>query len=255
MPTFTAIALDRLLEPGPSKTVMKSNSDLNSVVPHSKLERRNSASTEKTENKPLWPQISPALYATPEATPIPDSPSSFPPSPYIINHKRRGPRLIKSFSQYDVPSGQKIATGDGINGDAKDAPPAVVDSANMVASTVADSFLEADVNTSGNKKLDSINTENGVVTENGAVTENGLLKQNHVAVNSERDGDDVSDDDGDGDDFFDPQESMSFTSNTEGEDATGPECTLKHATPQGDFYDAWEGASLFFFLCYIIALI
>ncbi|KAG6394591.1 hypothetical protein SASPL_145180 [Salvia splendens] len=49
-----------------------------------------------------WTRISPALYATPESTPLRDSPSSFPPAPYIIYHKRRGPRLMKSFSEYDV---------------------------------------------------------------------------------------------------------------------------------------------------------
>ncbi|XP_034683660.1 uncharacterized protein LOC117912952 [Vitis riparia] len=230
MPTFTAIALDRLLEPGASKTVMKSASDLK-PVPDSKLERRNSTSTVTTENKPLWSQISPALYATPEATPLPDSPSSFPPSPYIINHKRRGPRLIKSFSQYDVPSGQKIADGEGVNGNAKDIEPVVVESANNgpVTFTVADPIVEEPVNGFHNEKPESSNSKNVFATENGP----------SVAVNSERDGDG----DGDGDDFFDPQESMSFTSNTEGEDFNGAEHSLKLTTPMGEFYDAWEELS------------
>jgi len=53
---------------------------------------------------PVRTQTSPAsLYATPESTTLPDSPSSFPGtwSPYIINHKRRGASLAKTFSQGD----------------------------------------------------------------------------------------------------------------------------------------------------------
>lgn len=56
---------------------------------------------------PVRTQTSPAsLYATPESTTLPDSPSSFPGtwSPYIINHKRRGASLAKTFSQGDVGS-------------------------------------------------------------------------------------------------------------------------------------------------------
>nr|GFC36951.1 hypothetical protein CTI12_AA533660 [Tanacetum cinerariifolium] len=58
-------------------------------------------------DKPLdrmhhWTQISPALYTTPEPTPLPDTPTSFAPSPFIVNHKRRGPRLSKAFSEDDA---------------------------------------------------------------------------------------------------------------------------------------------------------
>ncbi|KAF7135346.1 hypothetical protein RHSIM_Rhsim08G0119500 [Rhododendron simsii] len=70
---------------------------------NSKLERRNSTSTTTTlDKKHHWARIKPALYATPKSTPLPDSPSSFPPSPYIVDHKWRGPRLLKSYSQDDV---------------------------------------------------------------------------------------------------------------------------------------------------------
>ena len=125
MPTFTAIALDRLLEPGASKSVEMSGPSLKPPLPNpkpipnpnSKLVRRNSTSV--TERKVNRPQISPALYATPKATPLPDSPSSFPPSPYIINHKRRGPRLLKSFSENNVSSRKKTLEEDEVNGNAK----------------------------------------------------------------------------------------------------------------------------------------
>ncbi|KVH92364.1 hypothetical protein Ccrd_005593 [Cynara cardunculus var. scolymus] len=116
MPTFTTVALDSLIEPKASKPVAGGK-----VIPEPKLERRNSNSaitrqgsgthgganrkpdsrnsTKTIERKHHWTQISPALYATPEPTPLPDSPLSFPPSPYIVDHKRRGPRLSKTFSE------------------------------------------------------------------------------------------------------------------------------------------------------------
>lgn len=129
MPTFTAIALDRFLEPGASKSVDKTGPNLKPPIPNPKpvaipnpgsnLERRNRNSTSVTERKVNRPQISPALYATPEATPLPDSPSSFPPSPYIINHKRRGPRLLKSSSEDNVSSREKPLEKDEVNANAK----------------------------------------------------------------------------------------------------------------------------------------
>jgi hypothetical protein len=53
--------------------------------------------------------------------------------------------------------------------------------------------------------------------------------------------------DGDVDDFFDPQDSMSYTSNTDVEDTTAAECSMKltAAIPVGEFYDAWEGTWVF----------
>ena len=123
MPTFTVIALDRLLEPGASSKSADMSSLPNSnskpfsssmPVPDSKLERRNSTSV--VEKRPHRPQIRPALYATPEATPLPDSPTSFPPSPYIINHKRRGPRLMKSYSEQDVSLHQRLEVERGSMG-------------------------------------------------------------------------------------------------------------------------------------------
>ena len=55
-----------------------------------------------TETKHHWNQISPALYATREPTPFPDSQLSFPSSPYVVDHKRRGPRLSKTYSVVDL---------------------------------------------------------------------------------------------------------------------------------------------------------
>ncbi|XVF62066.1 hypothetical protein PTKIN_Ptkin08bG0187100 [Pterospermum kingtungense] len=271
MPTFTAIALDRLLEPGASKSVDKSGPNLKPPIPNpilkpvaipnpnSKLERRNSTSV--TERKVNRPQISPALYATPEATPLPDSPSSFPPSPYIINHKRRGPRLLKSSSEDNVSSPKKPLEEDGVNGNAKLAEtksddlskvgsvtfsipqpnevlhengvhdgPIEVEQANGVH---AGSIQDEHMNGVHDFKFGRSNEE--VVCSqmsNGLARDGAVLKL--VSLNLDRCSE--------SEDFFDPNESMSVTSNTEGEDDTGPE-TAKFVTPRMEFFDAWDELS------------
>ncbi|KAG6524247.1 uncharacterized protein LOC122045856 [Zingiber officinale] len=88
MPTFTTVALERLLEPRSRDPATKP-----SPVPVERAER----GTTVRKGVPR-PNISPALYATPVTTPLPDSPSSFTlESPYLINHKRRGPRLVNGL--------------------------------------------------------------------------------------------------------------------------------------------------------------
>ncbi|XP_015890025.2 uncharacterized protein LOC107424689 [Ziziphus jujuba] len=267
MPTFTALALDTLLEPGGSKSVDKSVPYSKSVsnakpVPNSKLERRNSASV--AEKRVRRPPITPALYATPEATPLPDSPTSFPPSPYIINHKRRGPRLQKSFSEANVMSKQKDQNED-IKGYAKDTETKVSNSMenNSVIFTVAEPFEENGVNgvsdcSSSNGKLGNgkvvlessngkVGSSNGLPGYNkvklgGSIKWNGLAVEaestNQVALFSERDKRDSE-----REDFFDPQESMSIASNTDGEDNVDAERSLPLTTPQAEFFDAWDELS------------
>uniref|UniRef100_A0A6P4AVA1 uncharacterized protein LOC107424689 n=1 Tax=Ziziphus jujuba TaxID=326968 RepID=A0A6P4AVA1_ZIZJJ len=267
MPTFTALALDTLLEPGGSKSVDKSVPYSKSVsnakpVPNSKLERRNSASV--AEKRVRRPPITPALYATPEATPLPDSPTSFPPSPYIINHKRRGPRLQKSFSEANVMSKQKDQNED-IKGYAKDTETKVSNSMenNSVIFTVAEPFEENGVNgvsdcSSSNGKLGNgkvvlessngkVGSSNGLPGYNkvklgGSIKWNGLAVEaestNQVALFSERDKRDSE-----REDFFDPQESMNIASNTDGEDNVDAERSLPLTTPQAEFFDAWDELS------------
>lgn len=285
MPSFTAIALDRLLEPGASKSVDKTIPSSNPIpkpkalpkvkpVPNSNLERRNSTST--VERKASRPQISPALYATPEATPLPDSPSSFPPSPYIINHKRRGPRLLKSFSEDDVASRREALDKDKVNGNGKFAGTEVVDSTKNHSLAISapgsiegehvngvhDSPIEKehangvhdgpiqgehmngfhdDETGISNGKLGSCDLKNALALGRDAVKV--------VALNLERDGE--------YEDFFDPQESMSCTSNTDGEDNTGAESSAKPAasTPMGEFFDAWEGKGpLLLYYCVFLCI-
>lgn len=281
MPTFTAIALDRLIEPGASKTMAAgkyvpdakpesrntTRSNLERVislptsmserginVPRPRMERRNSVSTTQVDKKHHRARISPALYATPESTPlpvVPDSPSSFPRSPYIINHKRRGPRLLKSFSEDDVATCQraldvdKAAENEKIEEkareNAKNEEKEVVDSDKDVELTfnVPRPVEDDHVNGVSDVELASSEWSNGLAAKNGSmksVTFNGLR-------------------DAELDDFFDPQDTMSVKSNSEGETSGGVERSLNLTTPVAEFYDAWEGtwSSVFFcfFFCYI----
>ncbi|KAE8709515.1 hypothetical protein F3Y22_tig00110330pilonHSYRG00091 [Hibiscus syriacus] len=182
MATFTAIAFDRLLEPGASRPVENSSSTLKPPIhpkptTNCKMERCSWTSVKRKANRP---QISPSPYATPEATPLPDSPSSFCPSPYIINHKRRGPSLSKSFSEANVSSLEKILEEDEING-----------KANLLMNEVyTNGFLDGEVRSS------QIN--NGLLMD--AVQKVGPLNLDICS---------------DSEDFFDLNESMSVTSNTE----------------------------------------
>ncbi|EOX91033.1 Uncharacterized protein TCM_000342 [Theobroma cacao] len=276
MPTFSAIALDRFLEPGTSKSVDKSGPNLKPPIPtpkpitNSKLERRNSTSV--TERKVNRPQISPALYATPEATPLPDSPSSFPPSPYIINHKRRGPRLLKSFSEDNVSSRKKALEENEVNGIAKLAETKSVDSLkDAVTFSIPEPNEEEHGNdglngsmkmeqangvTNGPIKLEQANGLHGGSIQdehmNGAHAgefgssnrevgssqmSNGLARDSAVLVPLDLDRC------GDSEDFFDPNESMSVTSNTEGDDDTGAESAARLATPRVEFFDAYDELS------------
>jgi len=292
MPHFTALALDRLLEPGASKSVdmpvPSSNNkypvpkpkpkpkppppELKPPLPNSNLERRNSTSV--IERKGNRPQISPGLYATPESTPLPDSPTSFPPSPYIINHKRRGPRLSKSFSEDDLASRKKKLEKVEVNGNVNNGENKVVDSSNghsvtfFIPSSVEGELVN-DVNGCPGKE-DVVNGVRDCPIEVGRVNgshggergsssvqlgtgdtrkdlslENDMLKP--IEQNVERNGD--------SDDFFDPQDSMSYTSNTDVEDTTAVESSMKltAALPVGEFYDAWEGTWVFI-SCIILCL-
>ncbi|KAF3440996.1 hypothetical protein FNV43_RR19282 [Rhamnella rubrinervis] len=257
MPTFTALALDTLLEPGGSKSADKSVPNSKPVsnskpVPNSKLERRNSVSV--AEKRVYRPPITPALYATPEATPLPDSPTSFPPSPYIVNHKRRGPRLLKSFSEANVSLCHKDRDKE-VNGYAKNTETKDVNQMenNPVIFTVAEPVEEKEVNgvcdsgssngKPGNGKV-VLGSSNGPLGNiklklGGNNMSNGLALEddsmNQVASISEKDSE--------REDFFDPQESMSYTSNTDGEDNVETERSVQLTTPMGEFFDAWEELS------------
>ncbi|KAF8405256.1 hypothetical protein HHK36_010157 [Tetracentron sinense] len=215
MPTFTAIAIDRFLEPGASKSIAKT------PPPNSKLDRNTS-----TEKKTHRAQISPSLYATPEATPLPDSPSSFPPSPYIVDHKRRGPRLLKRISQDDVSLHQQGTVEEKDDENCRNADKEVVNSTEGVSVT-ATVCEEVGENGFHDGELESSNLDDGLGETN--------TSSQMVAANLEVDCS--------CEDFFDPRESMSVTSNTDVEDNNGAERSLRMTTPMVEFFDAWEELS------------
>lgn len=261
MPTFTAIALDTLLEPGASKSADKSVPrpvPRPRPSPNSKLERRNATSV--TERKTNRPQITPALYATPEATPLPDSPTSFPPSPYIINHKRRGPRLLKSSSESNVLARQKGQDEQKVNGEGNDVEPKVTNSTetDSITSTTAAATKEQQMSGShdcgsGNGKLGNGRAEtesrngklgngnnelgNGKVDLGSSSFSNGAVRVHHssklVPLTPEKASE--------WEDFYDPRESMSITSNTDVEDNAEGERSAQLSTSMGEFFDAWDG--------------
>lgn len=290
MPTFTAIAFDRLIEPRESKSVDMPVATLKHVKsrpgppphPNSKLERRNSTPVERRINRP---QIKPALYATPETTTLPasDSPSSFPPSPYIVNHKRRGPRLVKSFSVDDVASHQKAMDELGVNGSAAKSPETKDDSS--LGGSVT--FTIPNTNDDECEDEDCKGPENGKGPDNDDRTGPPVNERKNAVrfvemehVNGSLDGDlggsnrssgssDISSStavkkegvrfatsksESETEDFYDPNESMSYTSYTDGEDTIGAESYAKNAaTPMGEFFDAWDGRGVYFF--FFISLI
>ncbi|KAF2590844.1 hypothetical protein F2Q70_00040680 [Brassica cretica] len=208
MPTFSAIALDRMLEPGAASTSLDTL-PTTKPPPISKLENGKGTFTR--------PQMSPALYATPDAIPLPNSPSSssFPPSPYIINHKSRGPRLLKSSSQQKpLEEDEGVTSG----ADVKVSPRSEAteeDYANGVHALQVGTFS---FDGNGNSELD-----------NDLEWENNLPEPVTAKADKESESED----------FYDPGESASFTSNTD----AGEEGSHRLATPVGEFYDAWDELS------------
>ncbi|KAK1410427.1 hypothetical protein QVD17_36964 [Tagetes erecta] len=211
---FTTLALDRLIEPkdpkpmAPGKSVSESRLGIHTNGADKPPVAKNGMKT--IDKRHHWTQISPALYATPEPTPLPDSPSSFAPSPYIVNHKRRGPRLSKSFSEDDAALRQALADekiGDRVRS------------------------LEAE-------DIESCRVVNGTdyVLESGGDVSKLVVSGdlgNDITSNDEVGGQDNSDD------FFDPQDSLSVSSSTD----SGLVRSINLNSSVSEFYDAWEELS------------
>ncbi|OVA18759.1 hypothetical protein BVC80_1831g328 [Macleaya cordata] len=219
MPTFSAITLDRFLEPGATKPVSGKQGNSN-------LEKKRDVlkSGEKFQGR----QISPALYTTPETTPLPDSPFSFPPSPYIINHKRRGPNLQKSFSQSDVLE-RAVEEDVRVDENGRSSHEKVSHSLEDVSfmAKLPNICEEVDENgfNGGKVEISSLNDGLGETNDLSMSIGNDLERENVC------------------DDFFDPQESLSVTSTTEGEDNVWGERSFKLNTPISEFFDACEELS------------
>uniref|UniRef100_A0A7N0UE72 Uncharacterized protein n=1 Tax=Kalanchoe fedtschenkoi TaxID=63787 RepID=A0A7N0UE72_KALFE len=229
MPTFTAIALDRLLEPGATRSKFYADpahlKNTKEVTVRSEKQNgsMNGTVTKKVvQKKHHWTQISPALYTTPEATPVPDTPSSFPPSPYLINHKRRGASLSRRSSKETLGEESQIQS----------ARVADVDTESDLSKVEKDVLvpdalpvLKENASDFSNEKYENVANE--------AVGENN--SQSIMMLSPARDGDSTN--------FFEPRDSLSYCSYSDGEDSPGLDSSLKFASSAGEFYDAPEELS------------
>ncbi|WOL03858.1 hypothetical protein Cni_G12578 [Canna indica] len=184
------------------------------------------------------PSISPALYAIPESTPLLDSPSSFPPaSPYIINHKRRGPRLLKSLLRNDASGSRQTPAAVEEKGET-----AAGNGVKPVTNDVHDSEIDGErksvASTGGHGEPDSVVVEQlegkleDTHVDGQLVGKEELVKS--YSVNTERDSDT--------EDFFDPQDSLSTPSNSELDRSNGS-ARWKPSTPSGEYFDAFDEIS------------
>lgn len=89
MPTFTTIALENLLQHPKNSSTLK-NPQPKFVANHDEAKKEEEESNARKRLNHVY--ISPALYTTPEPTPILDysSSGSVSPSPYVFNRKGRG---------------------------------------------------------------------------------------------------------------------------------------------------------------------
>ncbi|CAH8365632.1 unnamed protein product [Eruca vesicaria subsp. sativa] len=235
MPTFSAIALDRMLEPGAAST------SANTVPTTTSSYYSKPPIPNKLENgKGTRPKMSPALYATPDAIPLPNSPSSFPPSPYIINHKSRGPpRLLKSSSEANVASSQqKTLEEEGVTSgaDVKASPRRKSTSFSFpISEATEEDYTDFDFEGVVDGPVGSWSPLGNGKSELDNATASDLEWENNVPepVTGKADKESESED------FYDPGESASFTSNTD----VGEEGSNRLATPVGEFYDAWDELS------------
>ncbi|KAL9274448.1 hypothetical protein AKJ16_DCAP13597 [Drosera capensis] len=255
MPTFTAVALDRLLDQSSSKPTPSSSDQpppsLNggdtrsaSMRPAAPLSRRNStpAETERSgrgRSAQLRP-ISPALYVTPETVRLPDSPISEESSrsadlvsPYVVYLKPRRQRRSKSVSEQNVASkgeedeGSREAENRRLNENG-----AVENDRDSSSMEMIDSRCVIDVEVvNGDVVVDAVE-EN--VKENGVIGENDGLE---MVVGEAR-----AEGEGEVEDFYDIQDSLSFASSIDVED-NNVERSGRTGTPGGEFFDAWEELS------------
>ncbi|KAF0934885.1 hypothetical protein E2562_028884 [Oryza meyeriana var. granulata] len=262
MPTITHYVLDPLLETGSTTQTQKAASKPPPAAPPLPQEK----AAENPIPVPAAPvrraqTTSATLYATPESTSLPDSPSSFPGtwwSPYLINHKRRGPCLAKTLSQGDVGSEPNLPVT---------LPPLPKRSQSFEAQEPEFAFPQA---------------SNGVLEDDSGVVEildrqNGMLQKGKGTVSGEDEHDQAEFEFQHGnldalvrpvnvgrpanggiprnainnDAFFELQDSLSVASNSEADDAGGQERWWKPSSPLGtsvgtpgaEFYDAFEEIS------------
>ncbi|CAL5055394.1 unnamed protein product [Urochloa decumbens] len=212
---------------------------------------------------PVRTQTSPAsLYATPESTTLPDSPSSFPGtwSPYLINHKRRGASLAKTLSQGDaVSEGGQLKLPVTLPGLSKSCEPIEVQEPEFAFQQGSNGQAEG-----GSGVEEPFNGQDGMLQKGkGSVKaeneqdrpefefQRGSLEAFVRPVNVARPSNGVAPKNAEADAFFELQDSMSVASNSETDEAGAHDRWWKPSSPLGtsigtpgaEFYDAFEEIS------------
>ncbi|XP_068660375.1 uncharacterized protein [Aristolochia californica] len=217
MPTFTAVALERLIDPGERGSHLKTNSP--SSLKQLNAPNKNNVPIPKKSSHIYF---SPSLYTTPDPTPIPDYPVSVSPSPYVYNRKRR------NFSLHENPNhglqiSRPAAVGEAISRQDHDElslkTPVVAEAA---ASSAAPSSSGHQPNGDGYHYRDeSLSRIPEVVKEpNGE----SPVKGRPLLV----------------DDFFEPHASVRITSDDGGGNLTCDHWKCASDMSQSEFYDARE---------------
>lgn len=114
MPTFTTIALESLLEPKIRDSYKTSTKSVRDFSSNDKKKKELEEEEQQLKLKKKAPvrnrvNISPALYITPEPTPILHSEvDSLSPSPYVVNRKGRGGKSVnRRVDGFEVEEGKK----------------------------------------------------------------------------------------------------------------------------------------------------
>lgn len=243
MPHFAAITLDRFISTGGSISVDLPNQSTTTVPKvnptnckpwdYLRLEKRYSNSMSSTTRRGITSEH----YATPESTLVSDSPSLFPASPHIIDHKCSKPFLEKKDDASNLKNTPDEAK---ISADEKDSRSHGVtsESSSHVCLTASDSIISAHVNGTIINECQSgcINLENGIVSEerNGPIEEDGCERPTTSSLCRECDSENLCD----------PHNSMSScTSQKDGEELDIHVHSSRLATPNPDveFCDSLEG--------------
>ncbi|KAF3783180.1 hypothetical protein EJ110_NYTH32747 [Nymphaea thermarum] len=215
-------------------------SSLKNLVCSFKMEKK----TPPFGNKAAHAFGSPALYRTPERTPIPDCSSSFPPSPYVINHKRRGASLSRDSSLIDVAAScskekKKVEAGKEKStvGSENNNGISIIEANGHQNDTATKEASEAvsvgylDKETSTKDFADECWKDNSTCKE---------------LIDDEASAEDLpfcADKHGESEDFFYPQDSVSVSSSFEVEDQNSLERPCRNPSQAGEYYDAYEELS------------
>ncbi|XP_010245403.1 PREDICTED: uncharacterized protein LOC104588954 [Nelumbo nucifera] len=228
MPTFPAIALERLLEPSPrdpprTTSLSLKQDNCNNKNGNSNADRTINGSDAK-KPPPRHIYITPALYTTPEPAPIPVSSSaSISPSPYVVNRKRRDLRVPDAVSRLDGfeirQKPKEEGDSGGLGGGGKSSLVKPVGEVSINDPLVEIEEEGEEMKQEGCESLTNVEIAAGVQ----------VLDEGSAAVSNDA-----------CDDFFDPRDSMSVASCSETEDVQQLAGRHTPVANQSVFYDADE---------------